>query len=107
MEVIIVYCTFPTKETACQIGTLLIEKQLAACVNLLPKVESIFQWDGKMRYESEVMLIIKTTKGRYHQLEAELLNKHPYDSPEIISTEVSSGAEGYLEWVRDQVKGHH
>ncbi|MGJ8673287.1 divalent-cation tolerance protein CutA [Rubritalea sp.] len=107
MEVIIVYCTFPTKGDARQIGTQLVEKQLVACVNLLPGVESIYQWEGKVHHEGECLLIMKTSQSRYVQLEKALLELHPYDTPEIICTAVTGGSEGYLNWVRDQTEGYH
>ena len=107
MEVIVVYITFPTVESARQIGTVLIEKQLAACVNLLPKVESIYSWRGEVRKDAEVLAMVKTTAARFTQLEAEVLELHPYENPEIIAVPVSQGSEAYLNWVQDQIEGHH
>ncbi len=107
MEVILVYINFPNKECARQIGTALIEKQLAACVNLIPQIESIYQWKGKVCVENEVMAVVKTTVSRYKQLEKFVLELHPYDIPEVISHPLSQGSESYVNWVCDQMEGHH
>jgi uncharacterized protein involved in tolerance to divalent cations len=103
MEVIIVYSTFPNKETARQIGTQLIEKQLAACVNLLPQIESIYQWNGEMNHDEEFLMVMKTTKGRYEELEKTLTQLHPYECPELICTNVECGYDPYIMWVRERV----
>ena len=98
---------FPNRESARHIGTALIEKQLAACVNIIPEVESIYQWEGEVKTENEVMAIAKTTASRYKQLEAYVLENHPYDVPEVIGLPLSQGSESYLNWVQDQMEGHH
>jgi uncharacterized protein involved in tolerance to divalent cations len=107
MEVILVCINFPNRESARRIGTALIEKQLAACVNIIPEVESIYQWKGEVKTEIEVMAIVKTTASRYKQLEAYVLENHPYDVPEVIGLPLSQGSESYLNWVQDQMEGHH
>lgn len=107
MEVIVVYITFPSLESARQIGTVLVEKQLAACVNLIPQVESIYQWDSEVKSDKEVLAMVKTTRSRFTQLEAEVAALHPYDVPELIGVDVKCGAEDYLNWVEDQITGHH
>lgn len=107
MEVILVYINFPTKESARQIGTVLIEEQLAACVNIIPSVESIYRWKGEVCNETEVMLIAKTTSSRYSQVEARVIELHPYDTPEVIAQNLDKGSESYLNWVQDQMEGHH
>jgi len=107
MEVILVYINFPNRECARHIGTALIEKQLAACVNIIPEIESIYQWEGEVKTENEVMTIVKTTASRYKQLEKYVLENHPYDVPEVISLPISQGSESYLNWVQDQMEGYH
>lgn len=99
-ELRIVFCTLPDIEQARQIGTLLVERQLAACVNLVPGVESIFRWDGKVNQSQEVLAIIKTTVARYPQLEQVLQELHPYEVPEIVAMPVSSALDSYAKWVR-------
>ena len=91
-EVQIVLCTFPDPSRARHIGTLLVEKQLAACVNLIPGVESIFSWKGRISKEQEVLAVFKTTGDRLEE-------HHPYDLPELLILPVG-GSESYLNWVR-------
>lgn len=96
-NVVIVLCTFPDIEQARQIGAALVERQVAACVNLLPGVESIYRWEGKVEQAAEVLGIIKTT--RYAELEVAIRELHPYDVPEVLALPVAAGAENYLRWV--------
>ncbi|MBB5351224.1 uncharacterized protein involved in tolerance to divalent cations [Haloferula luteola] len=98
-EVLVVLCTFPHGESARQIGAALVEKQVAACVNLLPVVMSIYQWEGKTCEEAEVLAVIKTTRAAYPELQAALLAVHPYETPEVVALPVVDGSPGYLEWV--------
>jgi len=98
-QVLVVLCTFPDLPQARQIGTALVEKQLAACVNLVPGVESIFRWEGAVSREGEVLAVIKTTAGRLSALERELSERHPYDLPEVLALPVAGGSEAYLKWV--------
>ena len=99
MSEILVISSFPDRERARQIGTILIEKQLAACVNVLPSVESIYRWEGKIESAEEVLAFIKSTKSRYADLEAEIRALHPYEIPEIIAFDISHGLPEYLEWI--------
>lgn len=101
--VLIVLCTFPDAEKARQIGAALIERQVAACINLLPGVTSIYRWEDKIEEESEVLGVIKTTEESYPALEAAILELHPYDTPEVIALPVEQSAEKYLKWVSGQV----
>jgi len=98
-NVLVVLCTFPDLPKARQIGTALVEKQLAACVNLFPETESIFRWDGEISTESEVLAVFKTSEERFAELERELLVRHPYDVPEVLALPVTAGSEAYLKWV--------
>ena len=98
-DVQVVLCSFPDLPEARQIGTLLVEKQLAACVNLIPAVESVFRWQGKVTSESEVLAVFKTSAGRCRELESELRQMHPYDVPEVLALPVEHGSEAYLKWV--------
>lgn len=100
-----VLCTFPDLGKARQIGTALVEKQLAACVNVLPGVASIYQWEGQTRQDEEVLALIKTGSGRFEALREEILRLHPYEVPEIIALPVKEGSEAYLSWVRRQTGG--
>ncbi len=104
-DVQVVLCTFPDLPQARQIGTLLVEKQLAACVNLIPGVESIFRWEGRVSSETEVLAVFKTSAERFAELERELLVRHPYDVPEVLALPVGEGSEVYLKWVRAETRG--
>lgn len=102
-NLLIVVCTFPDLETARQIGTVLVERQLAACVNLLPRVESIYRWQGQVEHASEVMGVFKTTRAAYPALAEALTALHPYEVPEIVACHPEAVAESYLAWVAEAV----
>ena len=99
-EVVICLTTFPDSEKARQIGTVWVESQLAACLNLLPGVESIYRWEGKTERSTEVLAIVKTTRGRLPELEASLHELHPYELPEFLILTLDGGSSEYLAWVR-------
>lgn len=103
-ELRIVLCTFPDHEQARQIGTVLVEKQLAACVNLLPGVESIYRWEGKVETAGEVLAVFKTTAEAFAAFSAELAALHPYDVPEILAIQPVDAAAAYARWVAGEVK---
>jgi periplasmic divalent cation tolerance protein len=99
MNARLVISTFPDAATARQIGTQLVELQLATCVNLFPgEVESIYRWKGKIETGKEVVALIKTTK--YKELEEKLAKLHPYEVPEIIAIEITTGLPAYLNWLQ-------
>ena len=102
-DIITMITTFADAETARQIGTQLVESQLAACVNVLPGVESIFRWQGEVQLDAEAIALIKTTRGRLEELEAWLQTHHPYEVPEILVLTPESGSARYLQWVRESV----
>jgi len=102
-EVLVVLCTFPDPEQARQIGTALVERQLAACVNLLPAVESVYRWEGKVETASETLAIIKTTAAAYEEFEAVLESLHPYEVPEIIALGPERVLGSYKRWWMGQI----
>ncbi len=97
--VLVVLSTFPSVEIAAPIARQLVEEQLAACVNLVPGVRSIYRWDGAVSDDAEVLALIKTTSPRFDALRARLLALHPYEVPEVLALPVTSGAAAYLAWV--------
>jgi periplasmic divalent cation tolerance protein len=109
-EARIVLVTFPNLETARQIGSHLVESQLIACINLIPAVESLYRWEGKVNSDQETIGILKTTKSCLITLEETFLEKHPYEVPEFLVIKPDSGFDGYLKWIsescRKQVKKH-
>ena len=106
METIrIVLCTFPTADAARQIGTTLVEKQLAACVNLVPAVESIYRWQGGVESATETLAIFKTSPAAYPEFERTLASLHPYEVPEIVAISPQEVAETYAAWVLAETSG--
>lgn len=103
-ELRLVLCTFPDAVTARQIGTVLVEKQLAACVNLIPAVESIYRWQGRVETAAEVLAIFKTRAAVFPELERELAALHPYDVPEIVAIEPAAVLENYASWVTESTR---
>jgi periplasmic divalent cation tolerance protein len=102
-EAILVFSTFPDAETARGVARGLIEAKLAACVNVLPGVESIYRWKGAIESSNEVLLIIKSTQWKYQMLEAKILELHPYEVPEIVSVRMDAGHVPYLRWIEEAV----
>ena len=103
-EALVVFCSFPCKDDVRQVGTLLVERGYAACINILPAVESIYSWEGELQRDEEVLMFIKTTRKAFPLLSRELKSIHPYDEPEIIALPVSDGSAGYLNWLSDTTR---
>lgn len=101
---LIVLCTFPNPEEARQIGTRLVDLQVAACVNVLPRVESIYRWKGSVTTDAEALAVIKTTATRYPEVEARLREWHPYETPEIIALPIERGSAAYLGWISEATR---
>jgi periplasmic divalent cation tolerance protein len=99
-DIQIVFCTVPDTETGQRIARHLVEYRLAACVNLLPGIESIYQWKGEIQQDSEVLLMIKSRSADYDAMETAIRTLHPYELPEIIAVRLSNGLADYLAWVR-------
>ena len=104
MDIRIILTTLPDAETARRLGTQLVEERLAACVNLLPGVTSLYHWQGKMETASEVMALFKTTSDLWPSFERRLKELHPYDVPEIIVLKPEAVAESYAQWVTTEVQ---
>jgi periplasmic divalent cation tolerance protein len=96
---LVVLCACPDEAVAALIARELVEARLAACVNRLPGVRSIYRWEGALQDEPEVLLAIKTSTSRYEELEMRLKALHPYEVPEIIALPVLAGAASYLAWL--------
>ncbi len=101
---LLVLSTFPDAETARQIGTSLVEKQLAACVNISLTVESIYRWKGTIERQQEALALIKTTAAKYPDLEETLRDLHPYEVPEIVALEIARGFPPYLSWLTESTR---
>lgn len=100
---IISFVTASNEAEAEKIANPLIEKGLAACVNIVPKIKSIYKWQGRIENSEEVLLIIKSISKKFDELKEEVKRLHSYDVPEIISIDISNGSEGYLNWIDENV----
>ena len=98
-DVRIVFCTCPDNDSASRIAEALVGERLAACVNLLPAIDSVYRWQGAIERASEVQLIIKTVESRLNALTARIHALHPYDLPEVIAIEAAGGSPAYLDWI--------
>lgn len=99
MEPLLVITNCPDEDTANAIALALVEARLAACVNILPRCQSIYRWQGAVDTASEVPLLVKTTAGNYAALEAAIRERHPYEVPEIIAFPIARGLPAYLNWL--------
>jgi periplasmic divalent cation tolerance protein len=104
-DVLLLLNTCPDAEVARHVARALVEERLAACVNLVPGLTSIYRWQGQIEESTEVLLLIKTTRERLAALEARLPALHPYELPELIAVEIDSGLTHYLDWVRSECAG--
>lgn len=102
---VLIYSTFPTKEAAEEAGTALIEEQLAACVNILPGMTSIYRWEGKIARDEEVVMIIKTKLSRADAAIISVKERHSYDNPALIVIPIESGSPQYLDWLAEETGG--
>ncbi|MEO1449623.1 MAG: divalent-cation tolerance protein CutA [Bacteroidota bacterium] len=100
-QVVILSITFPDRDSAMQIGQLLVDRHLIACAQLLP-IHSVFRWEGKVQSEDEVLLQGKTTEQQLTAIEALIKQHHSYDVPEMIATPVVWGHQPYLDWVETE-----
>jgi periplasmic divalent cation tolerance protein len=100
---LVVFSTFPDADTAARVARTLVEDRLAACVNLLPMVRSIYRWEGEVCDEAETLAVIKTTAERYPALAAKIAELHPYQVPEVIALPLADGHPPYLAWLAAQV----
>lgn len=98
-DALVVLTTVERAEDGARLARLLVEQELAGCVQLLPPMTSIYRWQGRVEEASEVMLLIKTTRAIYDQLEATLKQHHPYETPEIIALPVAAGSTEYFAWL--------
>ncbi len=95
----IILCTCPDKESAENIARQLINDKIAACINILPGITSIYTWQGNIETDQEHLLLIKTRKDRFQTVEKSIQTCHPYEIPEIIAIPVENGLAEYLQWI--------
>ena len=99
---LLVLTNCPDEESANAIALALVEERLAACVNILPRVQSVYRWQGTVESATEIPLFIKSTATNYPALEAAIRNRHPYQVPEIIALPVERGLPAYLDWIASE-----
>ncbi|HWP32997.1 MAG TPA: divalent-cation tolerance protein CutA [Solirubrobacterales bacterium] len=103
-EYLQVSTTTASEEEARRIASALLERRLAACVQVVGPIESRYWWEGKIEDASEWLCLIKTAASRYGEVEATIAELHSYDEPEVVATPIVAGREGYLEWVRGSTR---
>ena len=99
----IVLVTAPNVKTARALARAALSAKLIACANLMPRIESLFWWQGKIASGMEVLLVLKTSKARLAALEKLILARHPYETPEFITQAIDFGSDAYLAWIRQNV----
>jgi periplasmic divalent cation tolerance protein len=100
-EILLALSTFPDIETARRIARDLVAENFAACANIIPAVESIYRWQGKVEQGTETLVLFKTAAAHYLAFQEKLKSLHPYDIPEIIACPVDKAWPEYLRWVID------
>ena len=95
----IVLCTIDSADAARKLARRLVQNRLAACVNIIEKVTSVYKWEGRIEEDAELLLVIKTQDSRLRDLMDRIQELHPYDVPEIICWPVQEGSKAYLDWV--------
>jgi len=101
---IMVMMTAGSREEAARLAEMLVGARLAACVQILPEIESVYHWKGEVRRDPEVLLLAKTTQARFSLLEREVRALHSYETPEIIALPITDASAPYLEWLTGTLK---
>ena len=102
--VVVVLVTAPNRRVGEALGRALVEERLAACVNLVPGLTSLYRWEGKLHRDREVLLLIKTRRSRCQRLMTRVVSLHPYTTAEILALPVIAGSGRYLAWVADSTR---
>ncbi len=103
-DIVLMLTTWPDETSAQLAATNWLNNNLVGCVNILPRMRSIYKWDGAIHNESEYQILLKTTANRTEALKQAILEEHPYDCPEILVLPVSGGYEEYLNWITGNTK---
>jgi len=102
-DVLVVYISIP-REEATSMAKGIVENRLSACINILPRIESVFWWGGKVEYDEEALLIVKTTKSKFDALEQFVRENHPYELPEIIGMPLAAAFSEYVAWIHAETE---
>jgi periplasmic divalent cation tolerance protein len=103
-EFVLVLCTCPDRKSAAAVTTAVLAEKLAACVNRLGDVQSMYHWEGRLEKDEEFLLLIKTTARQFPSLEELIRRLHPYEIPEIIGLPLTIGSQAYFDWIRNSVQ---
>lgn len=103
-DALVVLTTVEKQEDGERLARLLVERELAACAQVLPPMISVYRWQGNVERASEILLLIKTTRDAYPRLESAIKENHPYQTPEIVALPVVAGSDDYLSWVAGSVR---
>ena len=101
---LIIFCTCPDEVSANTIAGQLVKKHLAACVNIVANISSVFRWENQIEKTSEYLLLIKSTEENYAGIEAFIQSQHPYKTPEIIAVPIIKASKDYLKWLSDAAR---
>jgi periplasmic divalent cation tolerance protein len=105
-EAIVVMLTAPSGEEAAGLAEMLVENNLAACVQILSQMESVYRWRGGIEHQVEILLIAKTLASKFAELEREVRALHSYETPEIVALPITAGSAPYLEWLSANIDSH-
>lgn len=101
---VVIFCSCPDETSANTIAGQLVKKHLAACVNIIANISSVFRWENQIEKTSEYLLLIKSTEENYAGIEAFIKSQHPYKTPEIIALPIIKGSKDYLEWLSEATR---
>jgi periplasmic divalent cation tolerance protein len=101
---LVVLITTATRDEAVRLAEMLVGSRLAACVQILPEIESVYRWEGEVKREAEILLLVKTTEDRFHELVVGVRAMHSYETPEILALPVHAGLPAYLQWLSSNVE---
>jgi len=101
-DTLVVLTNLPDRDAALRLAGLLVERRLAACVNVLAECTSVYRWRGAIENATEVPVLIKTRSALYPEVEAAILAQHPYELPEIVAVPITYGLAAYLDWVGEE-----
>jgi periplasmic divalent cation tolerance protein len=102
-EAIVVMMTAASQDEASRIAEMLVSARLAACVQILPEIESVYRWQGEVKREQEILLLAKTVASRFDELESKVRAMHSYETPEIVAVPVADVSAPYLKWLLSEV----
>ena len=100
---IIILSTTGSEDEASKIAEYLVSNRLAACVNIIPSITSVYRWKGEMNSDREILMIIKTDASRFEEIKTAVRNMHSYETPELIAIPIQQGLQQYLDWITESV----